>query len=497
MRSSHHFEASPQASLRRLPRSSSKARRGWGRRRSGTRAFRSRSRAASRAPGAPAAERDVAQLLRTRRPPRSRARRSTCSAARWTEERALPRARPGGRRRCVPGCARGRRGCLERVPGACRRPVPSSSRSTTSSGSILPRRRPWRTRRDGWRTSRSASCSPSARESRAPLSRSYDGRFRPIASSRSRSARSTWALCIASCWTSSESRYRGPCSTEVHQASGGNPFYALELVRMLQRSGISVEAGHRLPVPDSLHELVHGRVLALPPASRDYLLAAAALSHPTTTLVEAATGVSRSDGLLPAREARVVELDGDRIRFTHPLLASGAYETADPLRRAEMHARLAELVEDPEARGRHLAASVDEPDEGVAAALDEAAQHARARGSLRAAALLLDRARELTPDDRPEDALRRAVEAANLHFESGDSPRAELQLEDVIRRLPAGRRAGERAGAARTCALVRGSGRRRRPLPAGRERGGRRSKDPGRGARRRGRVSLPASGAAG
>ena len=238
-----------------------------------------------------------------------------------------------------------------------------------------------------------------------------------------------------------------PLLTEVHQASGGNPFYALELVRMLQRSGISVEAGHRLPVPDSLHELVHGRVLALPPASRDYLLAAAALSHPTTKIVEAATGVSRRDGLTPAREARVVELEGDRIRFTHPLLASGAYETADPLRRAEMHARLAELVEDPEARGRHLAASVDEPDEAVAAALDEAAHHARARGGLRAAALLLDRARELTPDDRPEDALRRAVEAANLHFESGDSPRAELQLEDVIRRLPAGRQ--------RASALVR------------------------------------------
>ncbi|MEX2613624.1 MAG: AAA family ATPase [Gaiellaceae bacterium] len=229
-----------------------------------------------------------------------------------------------------------------------------------------------------------------------------------------------------------------PLLTEVHEASGGNPFYALEIVRMLRRTGISVEAGQPLPLPESLLDLVHGRLLALPQASREHLLAAAALSHPTVALVEAASGVSRDEGLGPALEARIVQLDGDRIRFTHPLLAAGAYETADPLRRAEMHARLAELVDDAEARGRHLAASVSEPDEAVATALEEAAEHARARGAPREAALLLDRARELTPSGRPEAALRRAVDAAYLHFESGDSPRAEAQLQDVIGRLGPG-----------------------------------------------------------
>ncbi|HEU0248095.1 MAG TPA: AAA family ATPase [Gaiellaceae bacterium] len=238
-----------------------------------------------------------------------------------------------------------------------------------------------------------------------------------------------------------------PLLAEVHQASGGNPFYALEIVHMLKRTDVSVEAGQPLPVPESLHELVHGRVLALTPESRDFLLAAAAHAHPTISITEEASGVGRGVGLTPALNARIVELDGDRIRFTHPLLAAGAYETADPLRRAETHARLAELLEDPEARAWQLAASVARPDEEVAAALEEAAQHARARGAPRPAALLLDRARELTPDDRADDALRRAVDAANLHFESGDSRRAESQLEDVIRRLPPGRK--------RALALVR------------------------------------------
>jgi DNA-binding CsgD family transcriptional regulator len=81
---------------------------------------------------------------------------------------------------------------------------------------------------------------------------------------------------------------------------------------------------------------------------------------------------------------------------------------------------------------------VDEPDEAVARALEEAAARARARGAPRPAALLLDRARELTPSDRPGSAYRRAVDGAYLHFESGDSPRAEAQLHDVIAQLPPG-----------------------------------------------------------
>jgi DNA-binding CsgD family transcriptional regulator len=243
-----------------------------------------------------------------------------------------------------------------------------------------------------------------------------------------------------------------PLLAEVHEASGGNPFYALEIVRTLRRTGATVEAGSRLPVPESLHDLVHGRLLALPLESRDFLLAAAAHAHPTISITEAASGVGRDVGLTPALEGRVVELDGQRIRFAHPLLAAGAYETADPLHRAEIHARLAELLEDPEARAWQLAASIDEPDEAVASVLEDAGWHARARGAPRPAALLLDRARELTPADRVGEANRRAVDAAYLHYESGDSPRAETQLRHVIERLGPGK---GRANAVMRLARVR------------------------------------------
>ena len=229
-----------------------------------------------------------------------------------------------------------------------------------------------------------------------------------------------------------------PLLAEVHGASGGNPFFALEIVRTLRRTDAPIEAGQPLPVPDSLHDLVHGRLLALPAESRDFLLAAAAHAHPTMTITERASGVDREAGLPPALAAGIVELDGSRIRFTHPLLASGAYEIADPLRRAEVHRRLAELLTDPEARAWQLAAAVDEPDAEVANALEDAALHARGRGALRPAALLLDRARDITPATDPDRELRRGVEAAFLHFEAGDAPRAEAQLQSLLAPLTPG-----------------------------------------------------------
>jgi DNA-binding CsgD family transcriptional regulator len=243
-----------------------------------------------------------------------------------------------------------------------------------------------------------------------------------------------------------------PLLAEVHEASGGNPFFALEIVRTLGRSGVSVEAGRPLPVPDSLHDLVHGRLLTLPPESREFLAAAAAHARPTISVTEDASGVDRALGLSPAVQARIVESRGDEIRFTHPLLAAGALEATDPARRREIHARLADLLDDPEARAWQLAAATERPAAEVAAVLEDAAVHARARGAPRPAALLLDRSGELTPPHQVDEARRRAVDAAFLHYESGDSRRAEARLREVIGVLPAG---AQRARALMRLARVR------------------------------------------
>jgi DNA-binding CsgD family transcriptional regulator len=243
-----------------------------------------------------------------------------------------------------------------------------------------------------------------------------------------------------------------PLLAEVHEASGGNPFFALEIVRTLGRSGLSVEAGKPLPVPDSLHDLVHARLLGLPPESRDFLAAAAAHARPNVAITEEASGVDRAVGLPPALEARIVETQGEDIRFTHPLLAAAALETTEATRRAEIHARLADLLEDPEARAWQLAASVTEPDERVADALEDAARHARARGAPRPAALLLERAAELTPEGSEEAAHGRRVEAAYAHHAAGDTARARVLIDRALADARSGR---ERAGLLVALARVR------------------------------------------
>ena len=110
----------------------------------------------------------------------------------------------------------------------------------------------------------------------------------------------------------------------------------------------------------------------------------------------AASGVARVGLPAGARGGhRRARRDADPL---HPSAARGrcVRDGRPACAEADVHARLAELLEDPEARAWQLAASVERADESVAAALEEAAQHARSRGR-RARPLLLDRARELTP----------------------------------------------------------------------------------------------------
>ena len=129
---------------------------------------------------------------------------------------------------------------------------------------------------------------------------------------------------------------------------------------------------------------------------------------------------------------------GDLLRFTHPLLASAAYESVDAIARRELHRRLAGVVDDEEERPRHLALAVDTPDADVAAALERAAVHARARGASAAAAELGEQARRLTPPDALADIHRRTVGAALYCFDAGDPGRAIELLQEALAAAPPG-----------------------------------------------------------
>ena len=222
-----------------------------------------------------------------------------------------------------------------------------------------------------------------------------------------------------------------PLLLRLVEASGGNPFFALEIARAFQRGELQVLPGEPLPVPRRLDQLVRERMAALPEDTRDVLAAAAALSEPRLSVLQMALGADAVANVEPAIVAEVVWVDGDTIRFSHPLFASAVYAAADPFRRRALHRGLAEVVDDLEERARHLAAGAEANDPAVAEVLDQAAQRARARGAPAAAAELAERALYLAPPEGKE-GLRRTMDAAAYHFEAGDPAHARQLLEDAL-----------------------------------------------------------------
>ncbi len=188
-----------------------------------------------------------------------------------------------------------------------------------------------------------------------------------------------------------------PVVRRVHEISGGNPFYALEISRALELQVPRTSPSRTLPVPRSLGELLEARVATLPRETQQALLVAASLSEPRLTSVSGALGIEARLALRPAIEADIVSVDGERIRFTHPLFAAVTYARVDEGSRRSVHRGLAGLVEDDEGKARHLALSAEGPDEVVATALENAAAVALARGASAAAAELSEQALSLTP----------------------------------------------------------------------------------------------------
>jgi ATP/maltotriose-dependent transcriptional regulator MalT len=218
----------------------------------------------------------------------------------------------------------------------------------------------------------------------------------------------------------------------IHDVSGGNPFYAIELARALDAQGSGVE----VKLPNTLAGLIHARIGTLNADLNDAMLAAACLAVPTVEVVASATDVDVErivHVLSQAENKGILSIEGNRIRFAHPLLATGVYTAASPAERRAMHRRLAVFVDQPELKARHLALSATSAEPRTLESLDAAAESARMRGAPAAAAEFLELAVRLGGDS-PE----RRIRSANHHFNAGDVGRARAMLEDTVKQLPAG-----------------------------------------------------------
>lgn len=231
--------------------------------------------------------------------------------------------------------------------------------------------------------------------------------------------------------------------TRIYQISGGNPFYAIELAKVF-------ESGQEKPLPHTLAAVVQARLGGLEPDALAPLLAAATAAGPTVELVAAAVGTDyeRTVELLETAEQHgIIAIEGNRIRFTHPLLATGVYTSASADQRREMHRRLASVVGETETQARHLALAATTGDDATVTALERAAVGAQVRGAPAAAAELMELAITLggpTP--------QRRIRLAQHVFDAGDPGRARTLLERAIAELASG---PARAQARHLLAVVR------------------------------------------
>lgn len=216
----------------------------------------------------------------------------------------------------------------------------------------------------------------------------------------------------------------------IHNVSGGNPFYALELARCLAAGG-ALDS-----FPPTLTALVRDRIGVPDSSTREVLVTLAAAFEPTVEVIAAATDHNPADlieVLQPLESRGVLSFDGARIRFTHPLIASGVTAAADPGVKRRAHRRLAEVVNHPEQRARHLALSSPHGDAETLAALDAAAESAAGRGAFSTAAELATLAIRLGGGDH----IRR-LRCADYHFRAGALDESESVLAPIIEDLPAG-----------------------------------------------------------
>jgi DNA-binding CsgD family transcriptional regulator len=223
-----------------------------------------------------------------------------------------------------------------------------------------------------------------------------------------------------------------PVMVRIAEISGGNPFYALELARAMGGRPLQPEPG----LPGTLADLVRLRIGRLGGDVRNVLLAVASVAAPTIDLLGRLndTTAERIVDLLEGVETDgIVGIDGNRVRFSHPLLARGVYTDATPASRRAMHRALAAIEAEPELKARHLALATASSDDTTLKALDAAADTARGRGAPAAAAELLDLAIGLG-GDKPW----RRIRAAGDHFYAGNTDHAESLLTPMVDQLRPG-----------------------------------------------------------
>ena len=217
----------------------------------------------------------------------------------------------------------------------------------------------------------------------------------------------------------------------IEQAEG-NPLALVELSGVLSAPEGSTRPTfpETVPLTSRLEAAFVQRADSLPEETRAVLLVAALA--PSAVIAEVLSAAHVMIGrpidlsaVDPAKDERLVEVDGQHLRFRHPLVRSGVIGTASLSSLRAAHLALASALDDPERRLRHRAAGTVGFDSELAAELERASESAMRSGSLTSAVSALVQAAELTGPGPVRGG--RLVRAADLSLELGDA--------DATRRL--------------------------------------------------------------
>lgn len=137
---------------------------------------------------------------------------------------------------------------------------------------------------------------------------------------------------------------------DLHTRTGGNAYFATELIDFAHRFGGEVRAD--LEIPSHVRDLVSQRLRVLPQETRDVLdVAALELSNFSTTTIATALDQQKTEverHLQPAIDAGVVIADRTtfgRFRFDHAITAETIADAIDPTRRIQLHQALGRAIE--------------------------------------------------------------------------------------------------------------------------------------------------------
>jgi DNA-binding CsgD family transcriptional regulator len=230
----------------------------------------------------------------------------------------------------------------------------------------------------------------------------------------------------------------------VVEAAGGNPLALLEFAPGMA-AGTASEGP--LPVSEAVERTFLERSSRLSANTKRALLLVAVSASDAPEALWAALELEQisADSLGEAERAGLI-VQGRRPDFSHPLARSAIYHGAPPGERHAAHRVLAASATEPDRGAWHAAMAATAPDEEIAAALDEAAAKARARGGLSAEAAALERAARLTPDAEARarrlfraalaaDACARFEQAEELFAEASElTSDGELRADAVSRR---------------------------------------------------------------